>query len=111
MKNGIRKLTPILILLLGFFTFGVSDLIWIYSISDSFDRRKFLPMKQVALTVITFGIYGIFWTYKISSTMIKANIIKKNNTSAVCLILSILSLRSIAVFIIYQAFNNTETEV
>ena len=61
MKNGIRKLTPILIILLGFFTFGASDLIWIYSISDSFDRRKFLPMKQIALTVITFGIYGIFW--------------------------------------------------
>ena len=110
MKNGIQKLVPILIILLGFFTFGVSDLIWIYSISDGFDRRKFLPMKQVALTVITFGIYGIFWTYKITSAMTKANIIKGNNTTTVCLIRSILSLRNIAVFIIYQAFNNVETE-
>ena len=110
MKNGIQKLTPILIVLLGFFTFGLSDLIWIYAISDSYDRRKFLPMKQVALTVITFGIYGLFWIYKITKDMNRSNIITNGSTTIICLILSIFALRNIAVFVIYQALNIPKTE-
>ena len=108
MKNGIRKLTPILIILLGFFTFGLSDLIWIYTVSDNLDRRKFLPIKQIALTVITFGIYGIFWVYKITSEMYKANIIKDKSRILICIILSIFALRNVAIFIIYQALSIEE---
>ena len=110
MNKSIRKLIPILIILLGFFTFGLSDLIWIYIVSDRVDYQKFLPMKQVSLTVITFGIYGIFWAYKLSSSMHKSNIIKDKKIPLICVILSIISLRNIALFIMYQALENS-TEV
>ena len=110
MKTGIRKLTPILIIVLGFFTFGLSDLIWIYTLSDSFDRKRFLPLKQIALTVITFGIYGIFWIYKITTEMNKCGIIKNKSNIILCIILSVLSLRNIALFIIYQASTEKDSD-
>ena len=105
MNKGIQNSIPILIILLGFFTFGISDLIWIYSISDKFNRAKFLPMKQIALTVITFGIYGIFWVHMISTDMQKATIIKNNSIPLVCTVLSVIFLRTISVFILYRALN------
>jgi hypothetical protein len=109
MNTRIKKLIPLLIIILGFFTLGLSDLIWIYSISDRFDRRRFLPMKQVALTVITFGIYGIYWTYKLSSEMHKSLILKNKQHVAACLILSICFLRTISVFILHRALDDAKT--
>ena len=108
MKKGLQKLTPIIIIILGFFTFGISDLVWIYIISDKFDYKRFLPMKQVALTVITFGIYGIFWVYHISSVMHKDGCIKGKSIVWLCTILSVVLLRQISVSIIYRALHDNK---
>ena len=108
MNKGIQKLLPVLIILLGFFTFGISDLIWIYIISDKFDRARFLPMKQVALTVITFGIYGILWVHTTSSAMQKSMIIKNSIIPIACTVLSIVFLRTISIFILYRALNEAQ---
>ena len=109
MNKKIQKVIPILIIVLGFFTLGISDLIWIYSVSDEFDRKKFLPMKQLALTVITFGIYGIFWTRNMAKEMHESNLIKTNSVVVLCTILSIFFLRTISVFILYQAIHETSS--
>ena len=111
MNKGVRKIVPILIIILGFFTLGLSDLIWIYSISDRFDRNKFLPMKQLALTVITFGIYGIFWVYKVSSDMNKSLLLKSRSEILICVILSIIFLRTISVFIMHRALDENEANL
>ena len=111
MKKGLQKLTPIIIVVLGFFTLGISDLIWIYDVSDKFDYKRFLPMKQVALTAITFGVYGIFWVYRMSSQMYKTEYIKSKTKVLLCTILSIFFLRNISVSILYRAFNDKETDV
>ena len=103
MKKGLKKLTPIIIIVLGFFTFGISDLIWIYIISDKFDYKHFLPMKQVALTVITFGLYGISWVYRMSLELDKSAYIKGKSMVWLCTVLSVVFLRHIGVSIIYRA--------
>ena len=108
MNTKIQKLIPVLIIILGFFTLGISDIIWIYYISDKFDRKAFLPMKQLTLTVITFGIYGILWTRNISKEMYKSNILKSKSTVMLCTILSIIFLRTISIFVLYQAICETE---
>ena len=111
MYNRLRKLTPILIIVLGFFTLGLSDLIWIHAISDEFNNRRFLPMKQVALTVVTLGIYGIFWVYLITSEMHKQLVFKDKYRIYLCVILSVLFLRTISIFVIHRAWNEHKTAV
>ena len=111
MKTGIQKLTPMLIIILGFFTFGLSDLVWIYVISDKYDYRRFLPMKQVALTVITFGIYGIIWAHRISKAMYNDALIKEKNNVIICTLLPVLFLRNVSIYILYSALGtNSCTE-
>jgi len=105
MRKDVHKLIPVFIVVLGFFTLGISDLVWIYIISDKLDRRIFLPIKQVALTVITFGIYGILWSYKIASKLHSDLIINNSSTPMICAILSLFFLRNLSVAILFHAFN------
>ena len=110
MKNSVKKLTPFIIVVLGFFTLGITDLIWIYSISDRINAEKYLPMKQVALTMISLGIYGIFWTYKLSSEIKNSNSYTDNIKPMICTILSVIFLRNISTAMIYNAILSTKNE-
>ena len=104
-KTKLQKLMPLLIVLLGFFTLGLSDFVLIYIISDRFNRKKFLPMKQLALMIVTLGIYGIFWSYRITSAMHKEKIIDKYWKAPICALLSIFFMRNISILIIYNALD------
>ena len=110
MKKGLQKLIPILIIISGFFTFGLSDLIWMYIVSDRLDYKRFLPMKQVALTVITFGVYGIFWMYVITSEMLKSRYLKSRMAVVLCTILSAVFLRHFSLFVIYRALSDNTSD-
>ena len=105
MNNSKRTLIPFLIFVAGFFTFGLSDLWFIYLLSDRIDRKRFLPMKQLALTLITFGIYGIIWTFNITRVIKYPNNSITTNKSILYIILSILFLRSASTALIYRDFN------
>lgn len=103
--NNSRKslITTVIIIVLGFFTLGLSDLVWMYIISDRVDTRCFLPMKQVALTVITLGIYGILWTYLVSNEINKRLVSGNKSQRIICPILSLCFLRNISIAIIYKS--------
>ena len=104
-KTKLQKLTPLLIVLLGFFTLGLSDLVFIYVISDRFNCKKFLPMKQLSLMIVTLGIYGIFWSYRVASEMRKEKMIKEYWKAPICALLAIFFMRNISVLIIYNALD------
>lgn len=109
-KTKLQKLTPLLIVLLGFFTLGIADLVWIYIISDKFNRKKFLPMKQLALTIITLGIYSVFWSYRVASAMNRAEIIKERWKVPFCALLTVFFLRCISILILYSALDAADSK-
>ena len=106
MNEKIQRLLPAIIVILGFFTLGISDLIWIYQISDKYCYKRFLPMKQVALTVITFGIYGIIWTYKIASAVYKDENRQYKPNVWLCTGLTVCFLRPFSVSLLYKSLDN-----
>ena len=71
MKN--KYLNPTSVLILGLFTFGIANSLFIYAFSKfmRFDKNGYViyPMKELILNVITFGIYGIYWTFSINSAL------------------------------------------
>ena len=110
MKNKFQKLIPMWIVLFGFFTLGLADLIWIYVISDRFDCRKLLPMKQLALTVITLGVYGIIWVYRVALDMYRADIIKGKGRVLLLTVLSVFFLRTISVLLLYNTLESSDSD-
>lgn len=100
MKKEDSRLQIPLIIVLGLFTFGISDLFWVYKISERVNIRRYTPMKQVALLVITLGVYGIFWTYMIQSELEKRTGCSLTWKKPVCVLLSALFLRCISVAVI-----------
>lgn len=83
MKTKKQKFQTFFIMICGFFTLGISNLVWIYILSDKVDPINFLPMKQIVLTLITFGIYGIFWCNKMAKTVFN-NIETRRNDIIFC---------------------------
>ena len=71
MNNELKR--AIIVFLIGFFTLGIGNFVFIYLLSDKIvtdDTGKVIyPLRELILTVVTFGIYGIFWTYKLSKTL------------------------------------------
>lgn len=63
----------IVIVLLGFITMGISNVVLIYFFSDKlkcfYDGDIILPAKETVLNLITFGIYGFVWAYKFGLTL------------------------------------------
>lgn len=109
MDNSRKSLiTTIIIIMLGFFTLGLSDLVWVYIISDKVDTKRFLPMKQIALTVITFGIYGILWTYLVLDEADKQLVTNVGTKKIICPILSLCFLRNISIAIIYNSIGESQ---
>lgn len=106
MNKGNTRLHIPLIIVLGLFTFGISDLFWVYRISGRVNIRRYPPMKQIALFVITLGVYGIFWTYLIQSELEKLTGQDRMWRKSVCTLLSALFLRCISIAVI----NDTLTE-
>ena len=106
MNSSLKSMKPFLIFIAGFFTFGITDLWFIYTISDKLGREKLIPMKQLALTLVTFGLYGIYWTYKIGKMLIKANDSKSINKRILCVILSACFLRCASIAVFYSELDN-----
>ncbi len=58
---------PVLVFIIGFITFGIGNLIFIFLYSEYTAREygaKIIPTKEVVLNLLTFGVYGIYWTYR-----------------------------------------------
>ncbi len=58
---------PVIVFIIGFVTFGIGNLIFIFLFSEHVAREYHLtiiPMREVVINLLTFGIYGIIWTYK-----------------------------------------------
>lgn len=71
MNNELKR--AIIVFLIGFFTLGIGNFVYIYLLSDKTvvddTGRVIYPLKELVLTVVTLGIYGIIWTYKLSKTL------------------------------------------
>lgn len=106
MKNNSTKLQIPIIIVLGLFTFGISDLFWVYTISERVNIRRYPPVKQLTLFIITLGIYGIFWTYLMINELEKQTGRKITRKKIVCTVISALFLRNISVAVI----NDTVSE-
>lgn len=106
--NKTKKMIPMVIIILGFFTLGLTDLIWIYQASDKVNRYRFPPIKQLALIIITFGIYGIFWTYMLCGELPKSEKNDNNKLKYICTVLSVIFLRNISVAMIVKRIFDIE---
>ena len=96
----------IIIAVLGFLTFGIANIIYIYLFSIKIARdsngKTIYPLRELILDIITFGIYGIIWTYKISKTLDKhEGYAVLTSPSLICTIISGVFLRSISMAYIY----------
>ena len=99
MGNNVKK--AIGVFFLGIFTFGISNLIFIYLLSNkvSFfaNGSVIYPVRELVLSIITLGIYTCFWGYKIST--------KYNGKAATDAVFCLPLLRSIGVARIYSRVN------
>ncbi len=64
---------PVIVFVLGFCTFGLSNLIYLYKISERIGKNpageRIYPMREAVLNVITFGVYGIIWSYRTAKAL------------------------------------------
>lgn len=104
MDSNVKK--AIGVFFLGIFTFGISNLVFIYIISNKvsfFDNgRVIYPVRELVLSIVTCGIYTCFWGYKMSCKINKTVGDCKAMTNAV---LCMPMLRSIGVSRIYSKAN------
>jgi hypothetical protein len=104
MDRDIKK--AIGVFFIGFFTFGIANLVFLYRFSDEIltnaDGKIINPMKETVLNIITFGLYGAFWSFKMGQ---KLDMLEgRENVSIstlICIPLSVLFLRSITMSVIY----------
>jgi hypothetical protein len=71
MDRDIKK--AIGVFFIGFFTFGIANLVFLYRFSDEMltnaDGKIINPMKETVLNIITFGLYGAFWSFKMGQKL------------------------------------------
>ena len=111
-----RKLKPSIVFILGFCTFGIADLIFVYVFSKMLrfdkDGNVIYPMKEFILNIITFGIYGIYWTYSVNRTLDSCEEQGRGNTTSVLLaIASAFPIRFIAFAITYSRIEKASESV
>ena len=91
---------------IGFFTFGIANLVFLYRFSDKMltdaSGKILNPMRESVLNIITFGLYGAYWSFKMGQ---KLDMLEgRESVSAItfiCSLLSVLFLRSITMSVIY----------
>lgn len=111
-----RKLKPSIVFILGFCTFGIADLIFVYVFSKMlrFDKNEnvIYPMKEFILNIITFGIYGIYWTYSVNRILDNYEEQRRGKTLSVLLaIASALPIRFIAFAITYSRIEKASEHI
>jgi hypothetical protein len=111
-----RRLNPSIVFILGFCTFGIADLIFVYLFSKMlrFDKDGCViyPMKEFILNIITFGIYGIYWTYMVNRILDRYEEQGRGRLSSVLLaIAAAFPVRFIALAITYSRIEKASEHI
>ena len=101
---------------IGFFTFGIANLVFLYRFSDEMltnaDGKIINPMRETVLNVITFGLYGAYWSYKMGQ---KLDMLEDRESISIstllCALLSVVFLRSITMSVIYYRMKLSDVGV
>ena len=104
MNTELKK--AIAVFFIGFFTFGIGNLIFLYIFSDKTntfcDGKIIVPMREVVLNIITLGIYGAVWAYKMGK---KADMLEDNEnvtpSTIICAIIALFPIRCFSMSVIY----------
>lgn len=115
MKN--KYLNPTSVLILGLFTFGIANSLFIYAFSKfmRFDKNGYViyPMKEFILNVITFGIYGIYWTFSINSALDACE--EQGRGRGLTALLTVISalpiIRAVALAVTYSRIQNASRRI
>lgn len=107
------KLTPVSVFILGFISFGIADIIFVYMLSHKvrFDKNgePILPMKEFILNIITFGLYGIYWVYKINLALDKVQEVTDKKAAILLAFAAVFPIRFIVFsYITYRIQNLSE---
>lgn len=111
MNTELKK--AIAVFFIGFITFGIGNLIFLYVFSDKTctfcDGKIIIPMREVVLNIITLGIYGAVWTYKMGK---KADMLEdcENVTpiTMMCAVVSLFPIRCFSMAVIYYRLKINE---
>ena len=100
------KKKAIILAIIGFLTFGIANIVYIYILSDKlvfdFKRKLYYPVRETVLNICTLGIYGIYWTYRASRTLDKREGYDDLTvTSLASTIISVFPIRSISMAMIF----------
>lgn len=81
---------PVLVFIIGFITFGIGNLVFIFLYSEYTAREygiSIIPVREAVLNLLTFGVYGAYWTYKTIS-IIEAENSTVSSAAIMCAVIS-----------------------
>ncbi len=102
MRN--KEINPAFVLILGLITFGISNHVFLYSISKRVGKTEsgdiIFPMRETVLNIITFGIYGIIWTYRMA-----LRFYQNKNKAVICAVISAFPIRCLSMTMLVSQMN------
>lgn len=112
MNTEIKK--AIIVFLIGFFTFGIGNIFFIYYFSDkavsTSEGKVIYPMREFVLNLITLGVYGVIWTYRMLGKVdLEEGYEQTSASTLICTVLACLPLRSIVMAVISYRLDSIQT--